>query len=290
MRAASMKSTLIEVDLVQAEWVVTAYLAQDARMLDIIKSGKDPHTETGHLISGAPPNFIDYESELVGHESDPDVISKHRENIVPCAYFLPRTMSIRQAGKKSNHGLNYNMGYRRFALENELPEGDAKRIVDAYHSAYPGIRKRFHRMVELQLREHQYLVNCFGQKGVFIGEIDVALLDAAYSFYPQSTVADITNKGMVSIHKTTVGPLHAVQLLLNGHDSLLLQALVLDHHDLYVKMVEVDKAMTTPATYHGHTFTIARSYKIGQTWGSMAEVQLNKDAVGEAWSVGAAAA
>jgi len=285
-----MRSILIEVDLVQAEWVVTAYLAQDARMLDIISSGKDPHTETGYLISSAPADFIREEDKLVGHESDPTVIESLRRHLLPCAYFLPRTMSIRQAGKKSNHGLNYNMGYRRFALENEMPEGDAKRIVDAYHSAYPGIRKRFHRMVELQLREHQCLVNCFGQKGVFIGDIDIPLLDAAYSYYPQSTVANITNKGMVNIHKATVGPLHTVQLLLNGHDSLLLQALVLDHRDLYVKMVEVDRAMTTPATYHGHTFTIARSFKIGQTWGSMAEVLLSEDAVGEAWSVGAAAA
>lgn len=290
-----MKSILIEVDLVQAEWVVTAYLAQDPRMLEIIKEGLDPHLMTGCLISDAPEDFVKAENKLVGHETDPGVVESLRKGLPrswkgqpTSSFFMPRTMSIRQAGKKSNHALDYDMGYKRFALENEMLENDARKVVEAYHRAYPGIRKRFHRMVQLALKEKQYLENCFGRKGVFIGEIDVKLLDSAYAFLPQSTVADIANKGMSFIYLNDAH-LRRVEILLNGHDSLLLQAAYTDADDLLHKMRVISEYMATPARYHGETFVIRREFKLGHTWGSMVEVNgQDIGAVQEALDVAAA--
>jgi hypothetical protein len=119
----------LEFDLANAEWVVTAYLAGDENMIEIIQSGRSPHIATGALISGAPEEFVLEEHKLLGMQSDPDTIRSIRKGLkIPQGIFMPRSMSIRQAGKKSNHGLNYGMRYRRFALENEMPETDAKPI------------------------------------------------------------------------------------------------------------------------------------------------------------------
>src|SRR5215510_138225 len=131
---------MLEFDLAGAEWVVVAYLANDENMIGVVKSGKSPHIVTGSLISGASEDFVLQEHKLVGSHTDPNTIEMLRRQLtIPPGIFLPRIMSIRQAGKKSNHGLNYNMKYRRFALENEMPEADAEPIVNAYvNKAYPG--------------------------------------------------------------------------------------------------------------------------------------------------------
>src|SRR5215475_10772879 len=101
-------------DKAGAEWVVVAYLSGDERMLDIVKSGRSPHVATGALISGASEQLVQLEHEKVGEANDPYAIEEIRASIPELrlgSYFLPRTMSIRQAGKKSNHALNYGEGY-----------------------------------------------------------------------------------------------------------------------------------------------------------------------------------
>ena len=191
---------LVELDKAGAEWVCVAYLSGDENMLSVIASGKNPHAITGAFISHAPYEFVLEESKVVGLHTDPDTLLELREALtdkIEPGWFLPRSMSIYQCGKKSDHGLNYNMKYRRFALENEVEESEAKRIVDGYHrDAYPGIKK-WHQAEQEQLRIDRTLTNCFGRKRRFMGAWDDDLFDAAYAFKPQSTVYDITRFGMV---------------------------------------------------------------------------------------------
>ena len=54
---------LIELDKAGAEWVVVAYLAGDARMIEICESGRSPHPITGSYITGIPVELIEKKLE-----------------------------------------------------------------------------------------------------------------------------------------------------------------------------------------------------------------------------------
>lgn len=270
---------LMELDKAGAEWVVVAYLSGDANMLEVLNSGKSPHTVTGSLISGAPEEFVERENKLVGHHTDPDTIRELREQLedeIDPNWFMPRIFSIRQMGKKSNHGLNYDMKYKRFALENEMPENDSKTIVDFYHTrAYPGIRG-WHKTVQHQLNEDRTLVNCFGRKRKFMDAWGPELFDAAYAFVPQSTVFDTTRIGMVKLWNDNSKEAQQVELLAQTHDSCTFQ-LEADL-DLLTQMsmrIGLDYMCPT-CIYNSREFIIGTDMKIGFEWGEgMSEVKLS---------------
>ena len=120
---------LLEFDLAGAEWVIVAYLSGDKNMLETVHSGESPHVCTGHLMTRVPKALIEKEQKFLSSATDPDLIAEMRRQHIPelfddPTYFLPRTMTIRQMGKKSNHGLNYNLKYRHFAL-NHSKNGEA---------------------------------------------------------------------------------------------------------------------------------------------------------------------
>lgn len=276
----------VEVDLMQAEWVVTAFCSQDPRMLKVVYEKLDPHITTGEMISKAPKDFVKLENSLVGHATDPGEIAKKREalpkewNGVPIEeFFLPRNMSIRQSGKKSNHALNYKMGYGRFALENGMQESDAKRIVDAYRDrAYPGL-KDYYRAIERELRQNnRRLVNCFGQTIRLLDRWGPDLLDSAYAFKPQSTVGNITGWGWRAIHDDTVN-LKNVEPVAQVHDSVCTQNTFSDLEELRDQIELQAEYMATPFCYHGREYTLRREVKIGLSWGesSMKEVPVSDE-------------
>ena len=297
----------IEIDLVQAEWVVTAYCAQDAQMLHVVQNRLDPHTRTGMLISNAPESFVLYDSKKVGHNTDPSVITDIRRDYPPTwkeddkvyivsNFFLPRSVSIRQGGKKSNHGFNYDMKHRRFALENEMEEAEAKIIEDMYKKkAYPGLLHYFKRIQRELVDNGRWLVNCFGQTRQFMDQMGPELLNAAYAFKPQSTVGNVTGFGLRRIYNDKY--LYKVQPAAQVHDSILNDHLFHNFDELAEQVLRVDTHMTTPCTYNHETFTLRRELTIGRTWGesSMKEVkweadinppEMLPDALATAWEEG----
>lgn len=276
---------LVETDLEGADWVVTAYCCQDSAMLEVVEKGLKPHTRTGSLISGAPEDFVELEHSRVGDRTDPVDIARIRKHL-PTEwrgigvrhFFMPRSMSIRQAGKKSNHGLNYGMRYKRFALENELPELDAKRIVDNYRNvAYPGL-KRWYQLIADELRANRRrLTNCFGQTRAFMDRWGPDLLDAAYAFKPQSTVANVTNRGMHTIYRS---PYDKINLAAQVHDSILTHHEFDSWDELGEQIWWVDQAMECELEYHQRQFTLKRSVKLGINWGKDCMIDVSN----AAWS------
>lgn len=270
----------ITVDLVQAEWVVTAFLAKDARMIEVYRTGADPHLRTGHLISGAPEDLIKLEAKVLGHETDPDILAKGRRKLFSpeqlAEYFFPRVMVIRQAGKKSNHALDYNMGYKRFALENEMTEADAKRCVEGYHDAYSGLRTFYYPWIRDQIKRSRMLETCFGEVRTFYKDLtDYRVLETAYAFIPQSTVGRLTNIGLRRIYDAERAILHDVEPLSNEHDGLVLQTTcyVDNAEHMYEILHAVDACMTETLCYHEQEFIINREFKIAPRHrGQMLEV------------------
>lgn len=262
-----MKKILLEFDLAGAEWVVTAYLTGDPNMIKVARGTESPHVVTAALITDLPYDVIKEENKLLSHETDPNRILELRQPLMDRlrdATILPRTMTCRQAGKKSNHGLNYGMRYRRFALENEMPETDAKPIVDLYSKqAYPGLRDYWKGILE-ELRRDRTLTNCFGRKIRMLDEWGPDLHMAAYSFKPQSTVFDVCRQAFIRIYEA--GGLE--EFLAQKHDSILYQ-----YPCDWEKLAEfiywvVNDAMAVPLDYSTGVFTLGVDLKAGFNWGS----------------------
>jgi DNA polymerase I-like protein with 3'-5' exonuclease and polymerase domains len=261
----------IELDKRQAEWVVVAFLSEDANMLDVYYNDKDPHTHTAHLMFGIDPDVIKREAKLIGNTTDAEYISEVRAEMateLALARFLPRTMSIRQCGKKSNHGLNYDEGYSTFSLLNEIEIPEAKRVIELYHSIYPNIRQRYYKRVEGDLARDRTLTNCFGRKYRFLDAWGHDLFKASYAFLPQSTVVDGLNIGMQSIYNDSSSHMQNIELLSQVHDSILFQIPITDLPKLQQIIKDCDAHTSCDMTYFGRTFKIKTDFKIGMNWGS----------------------
>lgn len=293
----------IEYDKSQAEWVVVAYEADDPNMIKAVEEGLDVHAWTAHLMSGVPIAEIILEDKLLDKSTSEAEISQRRKSLVfphaPAlahAPWLPRNMALRQAGKKSNHALNYGEGPNLFAKTNGLSVADAKRLIELYYKAYPNIKK-WHANLEFQLKavdpasKHfkRTLTNCFGREMYFMGPLSGSKKDAtfrqAYSCIPQSTVADLTANAMVAVDAKMA---RRVRLVSNNHDSILVQH-YLDRDallDLKAGPSEVSKivhemeevyAALNPELHSagGKAYRIKTDSKIGRNWGKLEKVRPN---------------
>jgi len=265
----------LEVDKRQAEWVVVAYASGDANMISAVEEGKDVHVHTAELMFHASAEVIKYEHKLVGHFTDSDTIRTLRLNDEFVSQGMvgsqwPRTMSLRQCGKKSNHGLNYDEGYKGFAMINEIDEKEANRIVNMYHTIYPGIRI-WYESIKRSLQKDRTLTNCFGRTVRFLDAWDRDLWRAAYSMIPQATVVDSLNSGMVKIYNDnelcgTGG--YNMDVLAQVHDSILLQVPITFLAKFYDSITDKITDYTSPMlSYNGRDFKIASDYKVGLNWG-----------------------
>ena len=263
----------VELDLRQAEWIVTAFLAQEPNMMDIYWSEKDPHLSTGSLLSNAPAEIIQKDNKLIGHLTDPIGIAKKREAFSVdemTRYYFPRSMSIRQAGKKSNHGFNYRMGHKRFALENEIKESESKIIHQKYHQAYPGLNA-WYEEIEHTMRTNRILKTCFGDKRRFLGAHTTEMVNEAISWAPQTTVARVTKYGMVGIYndEELIGK---VDLRANVHDSILVRIEYSSIEELISLITRATSHMGERLEYHHREFTLKVDAKVGVSWGYMEEI------------------
>ena len=269
----------VEVDKRQAEWVAVAYLTGDANMISAIEQGVDVHTHTASLMFDVANDVIKLDHKACGHTTDGKAIESTRASILEItkarrdsAKQWPRTMSLRQCGKKSNHGLNYGEGVNGFAMINEIDQAEAKRIVTMYHTIYPGIRI-WYESIKRQLQKDRTLTNCFGRSVRFLGAWGDSLWKSAYSMLPQSTVVDGLNQGMERIYEDPeiCGVTGAnADVLAQVHDSVLMQVPIsfMRNEKNFNWLIEKIKDYTSPEMhYSGRTFKIASDFKFGLNWG-----------------------
>jgi uracil-DNA glycosylase family 4 len=187
-------------DLSQAENRIVAYVGRIPRMIYAFENGEDLHRITAGLLFGKLPSEI---SDEEGSSS----IGGGR-------------FSERFWGKKSNHSLNYDLGFRNFALITEIPENEAKWLIERFHQAYPEIRGNYHQNIKMQLSKDRTIVNLMGRRRAFLDRWGDDLFKAAYGHLPQSTVADIINdRGLNYIYYNQDLFKH-VELLIQVHDSI----------------------------------------------------------------------
>lgn len=267
-----------EVDKRQAEWVIVAYLTGDPNMIRVIEDEKDTHIHTASLMFDCPPEILELESKLVGSNTDQDTVRELRMGNPDIANYvskLPRTMSGRQCGKKSNHGLNYDEGFVQFALLNEIEQSESKRIVEAYHQIYPGIRI-WYESIKKQLHKDRSLTNCFARKVRFLDAFGPDMFKSAYAMLPSSTQVDALNQGMVKIYndpELCEISKYNIDILAQVHDSLLLQVPISVVKSPEFKGIQqkVYDYLSPELNYNGRRFKIATDSKFGLNWGGYNE-------------------
>lgn len=175
-------------DLSQIENRIVAFVGRIPAMMHAFNTGIDVHKLTAAMIFGINMEEV--------------------------------TKDQRQWGKKSNHGLNYDLGYKRFALLHEIPEAKAKYIVTKYHSVYPEVRGVYHHEVRKSLAEHRALTNLLGRTTYFYDKWGDQLFKDAYSCIPQSTCGDLLNIYGVNYVYYNQNIFYPLELLTQVHDSL----------------------------------------------------------------------
>lgn len=231
-------------DLSQAENRIVAYVGNIPEMIDAFESGKDVHRLTASLIFGKPYDEISAEEG-----SSPFNDGK----------------SERDWGKRANHGLNYDLGYRSFAIIYEMAENDAKRIVDGYHLAYPGVRQGFHTHVRSSLQKNRIVTNLMGRRTLFLEAWGDSLFKEAYACIPQGTVGDVVNeRGLCFIYYTPL-LFSPVELLIQVHDSIGFQLpLTLPWRQHAAILQEIKNSLELPLTTHyGREFKIPTDLMMG---------------------------
>jgi len=260
----------ISLDKAQAEWVIMAYLCGDPKMISAIENGEDIHARTINEMTKVPLELIAEDSKLIGKLNEPDEILRLRTLELPDLIngkwnFLPKSMSLRQCGKKTNHGCNYMEGFRMFALLNELPENEAKLYVNGYRNTYIML-PRYWADMENQINRTRLVETCFGHKRRFLGRIDDGLIKAAVAHTPQSTSAWVVNHAMIKTYECRDPLFDDLQLHAQVHDELLLSYPINRWHDMAQVIYMIRDFLTPTLTYKCRDFTIGTDLAVGEYW------------------------
>jgi uracil-DNA glycosylase family 4 len=199
-------------DYSQAENRAVAAMANCRAMIEAFERGLDLHSITGALIA----------SKILGKTITPtEVKEQHKKDIkAPTGGGI---YTWRDIGKRANHGLNYNLGYKSAALRWEMSEKDACVIVETgYHESYPEIRNVYHADVRNSIRKSRTVTNAMGRVTTFYGSIDKQYDDTfaqGYDCLAQGLIGD-------TIHEYGIIPTYyedrfrVIELLSQTHDSL----------------------------------------------------------------------
>lgn len=220
---------MVQADLSQAEARVVAYLAQERKLMEIFESGQDVFKLVAHLMFNKPVESI--------------------------------TEAERYNAKRVVHASNYGMGPRKFSVISGLNERSCNQLLEGYHATFPGIRL-WHRVVEGELARSRTLVTPFGRKRIFFGRWGDDLFREGYAFVPQSTVADLLNRGLMRVFYS----LHAeCDILLQVHDAIVIQT---DTRDLQqVPFVDrLAECLLIPIPIFGKQLYIPVDISIGKNW------------------------
>lgn len=239
---ADPASILVECDLAKAEAHVVAYLCEDHNMMEAFELRVDVHSFNASKIFHVPLAEV--------------------------------SKTQRALGKRVVHASNYGMGPQTFS--DNLAKDDwfispkeCKELLLTYNRRFPGL-KRWHKEIDDAVYRTRMLYNLFGRPKRFLGRLDAGTMRSAYSYIPQSSVAELLNRGMISMVDDLNLDQTQYKLLATVHDSVLCQLPFIPEQAtasfLHAFLARVQAHMTYPFTYRGRTFTIGLDAKIGFRW------------------------
>jgi uracil-DNA glycosylase family 4 len=173
-------------DLAGAENRVVANCGPVPAMKDAFDRNLDVHRLTASLLFNIPYEEVSDAEGSAPHIGD-------------------GTKSMRQWGKMMNHSSNYGIGPIQLASKLEIPIPHAKILLTKYHDRYPEVRFGYQTQIAQMLKNDRRVWNPFGRSRKFFDRYGDPLLQDAYAFFPQSTIADIINRwGLLPMWKEPI--------------------------------------------------------------------------------------
>lgn len=236
----------IEADFSGAEQWVTSCCAGDTEFLDILRSGTKVHRWTAARILGKP------EADVTEQE-----------------YSLYKT---------ARHALNYGMQWKTF-MENvnfvadrtgvAITASQAKEVYAGYHALHPKLSAVFWKQAMTQLATGA-MTTCFGRRRIFYGRNRGDWLGEthreAIAHEPQSTIADLLNRGLLRWWRQHDGKVG--ELLAQVYDSVLIQT---PRAKARLCADLVRRCLTEEIEVHGIKITIPVDVKVCETWAVLSE-------------------
>ena len=187
---------LIDADYSQIELRILAHIADDPIMKQAFAQGEDVHTVTASQVFGVPPEFV--------------------------------TPQMRSHAKAVNFGIVY--GISAFSLSQDTGESvaGAKAYMDAYFSAFPGVRRYMDEVVQ-RAREQGYVETLFHRRRD-LPELSSSNRNlqnfgerVALNMPIQGTAADVMKLAMAAVWKRLKAEYPAAKLALQVHDELIVE-------------------------------------------------------------------
>lgn len=187
-----------DADLDRADLQVVVWEADDQMLKQALRDGVDIHLLNACVLSGAEPPPLE------------ELVEKHERY----AHWRSRYKLLREFAKVFCHGTNYGGSARTMAANCGVLVHEAEKAQRLWFGAHPGI-KSWHRRIEQELATRRAVSNKFGYVCHFFDRIE-ALLPEALAWIPQSTVAEVINRGWIQLLASEPN----CQVLIQVHDSL----------------------------------------------------------------------
>jgi len=170
-----------------------------------------------------------------------------------------RHYGLRHMCKVLGHGTNYLGSPYEMSKHTKIDQDVIKEFQTLYFKTFPAI-PRLHAWIQTQLIETGNLVTPLGRKRWFFGKRDERdTLKQAVAHMGQSMTADEMNNAMMNVWR-----LNTVQLLLQGHDSLLMQYSEERENEI---LPQILSAMRVPIELEGgRQFVVPVEVQVGWNW------------------------
>jgi DNA polymerase I-like protein with 3'-5' exonuclease and polymerase domains len=165
--------------------------------------------------------------------------------------------------KVLGHGTNYLGSPFEMSKHTKIEQSIIKDFQALYFKTFPAIQ-RLHEWVAKEILATGHLTTPLGRKRWFFGRRDDRdTLKQAVAYLGQSMTADEMNYGMLALWR-----LNIVQILLQGHDSILIQYKEENENEIIPKVRE---AMRVPIELEGgRSFVVPVDVQVGWNWGKIA--------------------
>lgn len=187
---------LLSADYSQIELRLLAYLAGEAALQEIFRTGQDVHTATASKVFGLPADQLDG-----GHRSK---------------------------AKMVNYGIVYGLSAYGLAERLNIEREEAQEIIDAYLAQFPGIRGFIESSVE-QAKEHGYVETLWHRRRQ-IPEIRARNFQVrqlgerlATNTPIQGTASDVLKIAMLRVERALAPYGSRAELVLTVHDELVVE-------------------------------------------------------------------
>jgi DNA polymerase-1 len=186
---------LLSADYSQIELRILAHLSGDKALVESFRKGEDIHARTAAIVHGLLPHMV--------------------------------TPELRNQAKVINYGLMYGMGSSRLAMETGMKPPEAKRFIENYFRALPGVKQYLDQSLA-NARQNKEVRTMFGRRRP-LPDIDstnaglrVAAENMAVNTPIQGAAADIVKRAMLRVHGELVRLGLQSRLILQVHDELVL--------------------------------------------------------------------